>query len=89
MKVGGRIDVVGLLGGMGDTIDPLPILFRSVTLRGIHVGSVQMLERLVRAVDGLAIEPVVDGVCELDDAPRALARLASGAHFGKVVIRVG
>ncbi|UJR83240.1 Hypothetical protein I5071_53070 [Sandaracinus amylolyticus] len=88
VRVGGRVAVLGLLGGMGQTIDPLPILFRSVTVEGMHVGSVSMLERLSRAIDRLAIQPVVDEVFEVRDAPRALAKLAASTHFGKIVIRV-
>ncbi|WP_053238712.1 zinc-dependent alcohol dehydrogenase family protein [Sandaracinus amylolyticus] len=88
VRVGGHVAVLGLLGGMGQAIDPLPILFRSVTVEGMHVGSVSMHERLARAVDRLAIQPVVDEVLDLDDAPRALAKLAAGTHFGKIVIRV-
>jgi len=87
-KVSGRVAVVGLLGGMGDAVDPLPILFRGITVEGVHVGSVEMLERLVRAIEVSKLEPVVDSVFALDEAPRALAKLASGVQFGKIVVRV-
>ena len=88
VRVGGRVALLGLLGGMGQTIDPLPILFRSVAVEGLHVGSVSMLERLSRAIDRLGVEPVIDDVFELRDASRALAKLAAGTHFGKIVVRV-
>ncbi len=88
VRVGGRIAVVGLLGGFGERIDPLPILFRAVTVEGVHVGSVAMFERLARAVGQAALAPVIDEVFDLEAAPRALGKLAAGAHFGKVVVRV-
>ncbi|HSC85775.1 MAG TPA: NAD(P)-dependent alcohol dehydrogenase [Polyangiaceae bacterium] len=85
---GGRIAVVGLLGGAGPTIDPLPILFRTVTVEGVHVGSLAMFESLLRAVERSKLQPVIDRVFELPDAAQALAALAAGEHFGKLVIRV-
>lgn len=88
VRVGGRVAVVGLLGGMGERIDPLPILFRGVTVEGVHVGSVAMFERLARAVEQTALTPVIDEVSDLDEAPRALATLAAGTHFGKLVVRL-
>ncbi len=33
-------DVIGLLGGVGPTIDPLPVLFRALRLEGVRVGSI-------------------------------------------------
>jgi NADPH:quinone reductase-like Zn-dependent oxidoreductase len=34
------------------------------------------------------LRPVIDRVFDFEQAPEALKYLASGAHFGKVVIRV-
>ena len=47
-----------------------------------------MFEALVRAVDASTIEPVIDRVFPFEEARAAYEHLASGAHFGKVVIRV-
>lgn len=52
------------------------------------VGSVAMLEALVRAVTALEIAPVIDDVVPLERAGEALAKLARGEHFGKLVVRV-
>lgn len=86
---GGRIALVGMLGGFAATIDPLPILFRGITVDGIHVGSVETSENTVRAIEAASIAPVIDTIFELGEAPRALAKLAAAAHVGKLVIRVG
>jgi NADPH:quinone reductase-like Zn-dependent oxidoreductase len=43
---------------------------------------------LSRAIDTLAIKPIVDEVFPLDRAPAALARLEAATHFGKLVVRV-
>lgn len=87
-RIGGRIAIIGLLGGVGHAVDPLTILFRDLIVHGVHVGSTGMTERLVRAVAALRIAPVIDQVFELDEAPRALATLAEATHFGKIVVRV-
>jgi NADPH:quinone reductase-like Zn-dependent oxidoreductase len=34
------------------------------------------------------IKPVIDKVFGFDDVPAAYKRMASGAHFGKIVIRL-
>ncbi len=85
---GGRVAVVGLLGGMGQSIDPLPVLFRTVTLEGLHVGSISMFEHLLRGMAELSTKPVIDRTFDLDDASKALAYMARGEHFGKVVVRI-
>lgn len=87
-RPGGRIALVGLLDGFGHAIDPLPILFRGVTVHGIHVGSVAMFRDLARALERTSIAPVIDSVVPLSEAPKALAKLARGEHFGKIVVRV-
>ncbi len=88
VKNGGRIAVVGLLGGMGQSIDPLPVLFRTVTLEGLHVGSLSMFEHLLRGMERLSVNPVIDRSFELEESSRALAYVARGEHFGKVVVRI-
>jgi NADPH:quinone reductase-like Zn-dependent oxidoreductase len=47
-----------------------------------------MAHALNRAVDTNAIKPVVDRVFALDDVREAYAYQASGALFGKVVIKL-
>ena len=65
------------------------IIGKNLTLRGIAEGSRAMLGRLLKAVAANNIEPVIDKVFAFDDAPAAYAYLHSGAHVGKVMIKVG
>lgn len=88
VKASGRISLIGMLTGFEGRIDPLPILVRNIHLEGTIVGSVAMFERMNRALETHRIKPVVDEVFEFDDASSALARLESGSHFGKLVIRI-
>jgi NADPH:quinone reductase-like Zn-dependent oxidoreductase len=88
VRVGGGISVVGILGGVGQQIDPLPILARSVRVAGISVGSVSALERMNEALESWKLRPVVDEVFPLERAAEGLAKLAAGEHFGKIVVQV-
>ena len=57
-------------------------------VRGIYVGSRRMFEALNRAIVTTGLQPVIDRVFPFDAARAAYDHLASGAHFGKVVISV-
>ena len=88
VRVGGTISLIGVLSGGAGTVNPLPILMRSVTVRGIFVGSRAMFEAMNRAIELARLRPIVDRVFEFSHAADALRHLESGAHFGKVVVRV-
>jgi NADPH:quinone reductase-like Zn-dependent oxidoreductase len=42
-----------------------------------------------RAIEANALKPVIDKVFAFADVPAAYHHMASGAHFGKIVIAVG
>jgi NADPH:quinone reductase-like Zn-dependent oxidoreductase len=89
IRVGGRISMIGGLSGPATQLDPRLILARRANVQGISVGSTQMFEAMNRAIAANGIKPVIDKVFGFDEAQAAYKHLASGAHFGKVVIRVG
>lgn len=88
VRPGGRIAVIGVLAGRQAPVDVTSILMRGVTLQGVFVGSRAHFEALGRAVEASALRPVVDRVFDFDALPDALAHVAAGRHFGKVVLRV-
>ena len=49
----------------------------------------QLLARIWPLLEAGAVRPIVDSVHALDDAPTAHARMESGAHIGKILLRVG
>lgn len=87
VRRGGFVALIGVLSGGGE-IDPLPMLSNVVRVHGIYVGSRAMFEAMNRAFELHRIRPVVDRVFAFSEAPEAYRYLESGAHFGKVVIRV-
>lgn len=86
-RFGGTVSAIGVLSGFDSKIDPFLIVGRSLRVNGIYVGSVAMFERMLAAMTQSRIEPIIDQVFPFAEAPQALEHLASGAHFGKLVIR--
>ncbi|MDZ7969853.1 MAG: NAD(P)-dependent alcohol dehydrogenase [Nostoc sp. DedSLP03] len=86
VRIGGRISLIGVLSGRGNEIDPMPILFKSLTVQGIYVGSREMFEAMNQAMQQHQIKPIIDRVFPFTEAREAYYYLKSAAHFGKVVI---
>lgn len=89
LRSGGQINIVGYLGGMQGDLNPLMLLERQATLRGLQVGPRACFEEMNRAIAASRMRPVIDCVFPWTELTAALTRLRSGEHFGKVVLRVG
>jgi NADPH:quinone reductase-like Zn-dependent oxidoreductase len=89
LRYGGTMSLLGILAGTQGPIDTYAVFHKALRVHGVYVGSVAMFESLVRGLEASGIEPVVDRAFAFEDAARAYEHLGSGAHFGKVVIRVG
>ena len=87
VRLGGRISLIGVLTGTGD-VNPLPLVMKNICLQGIYVGSREMFEAMNRAIALHQMRPVIDRVFGFDETPEALRYMQSGAHFGKIVVRV-
>jgi NADPH:quinone reductase-like Zn-dependent oxidoreductase len=87
IRVGGYIALIGVLTGGGD-VNPVPILMKSIRVQGIFVGSRRMFEAMNRAIETAGLHPAVDRVFNFDQSAEAMKYMETGAHFGKVVIRV-
>ena len=88
VKAGGQISLIGVLTGGAGQVNPLPILMRNIRVQGIFVGSREMFEAMNRAISLSKMKPVVDRVFPFSDAVAAYRYMESGAHFGKVAIRI-
>jgi NADPH:quinone reductase-like Zn-dependent oxidoreductase len=88
-RMGGTIAVIGGVSGFAAVpVAPLALIAGVKRLEGIFVGSRKMLEDVARFVDVARIAPVIDRVYSFAEAREAFEHLASGRHFGKLVIRV-
>ncbi len=83
---GGFVGVVGFVAGYEATIPLRQMIGPMIRVQGIAVGSRTRFEQMNRAIETHRIKPVLDREFALDDAQAAFQHLASGAHFGKVVI---
>lgn len=88
IKTGGTVSLIGVLSGLGNAINPDVVLFKSVRLQGVAIGSVRMFEKMNAQMEKRQIKPVIDKVYPFAQAGEAYARLESAAHFGKIVIAV-
>jgi NADPH:quinone reductase-like Zn-dependent oxidoreductase len=84
----GHVSLIGVLSGIAGQVQIGPILHKSLTLRGIYVGSRAMFEAMNATITPHRLEPVIDRVFSFDEAPEAFRHLESAQHFGKVVLRV-
>ena len=88
LRYGGHMSLLGILAGTQGPINTYAIFHKNIRIRGVYVGSVAMFERLVRALEHSNVDPVIDRVFAFEDTRAAYEHLASGAHFGKVVIQL-
>jgi NADPH:quinone reductase-like Zn-dependent oxidoreductase len=88
VRMNGRISLIGILSGGAGQVNPLPILMKNVRVQGIYVGSRDMFEAMNRAIALNQIRPVVDRVFPFAEIRQALQYMESGAHFGKICMRM-
>ena len=82
---GGEIALIGVLSMQGEA-NPMPLMVKGASLRGIFVGSAAMARDLNAFVDAHQLKPVVDRVFDFTAAKSAYAYQSSRELFGKVVI---
>ena len=93
VAMGGLINCIGYLSGKeddtGDRVNTNVLaLVRNVTLKGILNGPKDRFEEMTAFYEKHRIHPVVDRMFAFEEAREALKYLYSGAHFGKVVVKV-
>lgn len=88
VRVGGAISLIGVLTGAGGEIVPTNLMRKSISLRGIYVGSYDMFAEMNRAIAVHQMKPVVSEAFAFDDAKAAYHRMRGAGHFGKMVIDV-
>jgi len=87
VRTGGTVELIGVLSGQNQ-INPMPVLYKVITLAGVYVGSTAIFEELLRVIEFHRIAPVIDHVFEFDQAPEAYTAMEGAGHFGKLVIQV-
>ncbi len=84
VRIGGHIAMIGVL--TQGTVDPTPILRKSLRLNGIYVGSQTMFLDMNAAIEAAGLKPAIDRRFAFADAREAYRCMEAADHFGKIVI---
>ncbi|HRE47686.1 MAG TPA: NAD(P)H-quinone oxidoreductase [Aggregatilineales bacterium] len=97
LRSGGRVLLIGFLGGSSGTLDLAPILTKSLTVRGTTLRRTPLSEKiaLTRAFEAFAathwargeLRPIIDSVFPLSEASAAHRRMMQHANLGKILLR--
>ncbi len=84
---GGEVAVIGgTTGWVYQSLQPLALIRKKLTLRGIYVGSAGDLRDLMAFIVRHNVRPAVGAVFGFEDAQAAFEALARREHAGKIVI---
>jgi NADPH:quinone reductase-like Zn-dependent oxidoreductase len=85
---GGRIVFFGGTLGAIPQVPPAKVFWKQLTILGSTMGTEQDFADMVNLIEEKQIVPVVDQVFPIAEGEAAIRRLANGAQFGKVVLKV-
>ncbi|KAL2261181.1 hypothetical protein VTK26DRAFT_4615 [Humicola hyalothermophila] len=89
VRIDGLVVVAGLLGGAHEPVPLMSALQSICVVRGVLLGTRQMMADMVAFVAERGIKPALDTeVFSLEEANLAYKRLEEQKHFSKVVIRI-
>ena len=86
LRPGGRVVVCGATSGPNPPADLARVFFLQLSVIGSTMGTRDELDQLLRFCDEHRLAPLIDHTYPLAEADQALARLASGEGFGKIVV---
>ena len=86
VKPGGTVVVIGATSGDPTRMEISRLFFQEVHVVGATMGTRDELARLAVFCARTGVRPVLDRTYALTDARDALARLAGGGQFGKIVV---
>ncbi|MCW2241901.1 zinc-dependent alcohol dehydrogenase family protein [Azospirillum canadense] len=85
VRGGGTISLIGVLGGAAAEFGLGHVVTQNIRLQGVTVGSRDLFEDMLRAIDLHGMRPVVDEkLYAFQDVADAIRRLPEGGHVGKV-----
>lgn len=88
LRPGGQIIVCGATtGDAPERAELTKIFFRQLQVIGSTFGTKEQLEDMLKFMAAKGIEPVIDSTFPLEQADKALEKLASGDFYGKIVVK--
>ncbi|MEZ5573963.1 MAG: NAD(P)-dependent alcohol dehydrogenase [Halioglobus sp.] len=85
---GGHISMMGVLTGIQGEVPTAELFQKNAVISGITVGSRAHQEDMVRAINTLGIQPVIDRSYALAELAEAFRLQESQQHFGKICLSV-
>lgn len=86
-RPGGRIGVYGGTRGAIPNISPQAIFYKQLSIFGSTMGTPEEFGQMLDFVSQHRLQPVIDRVFPLENAPDAFERMEKGSQFGKIVLR--
>ena len=88
VRCSGTIAVIGVLSGVAASLALGPVVTQNIRMQGVTVGSRDLFEDMVRAMELWRTTPPMDErVFAFDQVAEAIQALPAGRHFGKVCLR--
>ncbi|MFD7547668.1 zinc-binding dehydrogenase [Streptomyces sp. NPDC059816] len=89
LRPGGRFVTLGATTGADVTLSLRELFFRQISLLGTSMGSAEEFHAMLAFVAEHRLRPVVHRAFPLAEGAEALAELAGGSQFGKLVLTLG
>jgi NADPH:quinone reductase-like Zn-dependent oxidoreductase len=88
VRASGTVALIGVLAGPAPQLGLGPVVTQNIRLQGVTVGSRELFEDMVRALElHRTVPPVDEQRFEFEEVGRAIRDLPEGRHFGKVCCR--
>jgi len=88
VRHGGTIALIGVLAGREGAVPTAQLFSKQARLIGLTVGSRQHQLDMIRAIDAIALRPVIGETFELSELGDAFRYQEAGLHFGKIGIAI-
>lgn len=88
LRRGGHINVIGYLAGIDIGLTVFDLIERNAHLHGISVGHRQGFEEMMACIEEHELHPVIGKRFAFADSGKAIAAIAEGEHFGKIVVDI-
>lgn len=86
VRIGGHISLIGVLTGGSGEVPTAKLMAKQARLQGLIVGSRADQEDMVRGLEVMDINPVIDRCFAFDDIAEAFRFEEAGRHFGKICL---
>jgi zinc-binding alcohol dehydrogenase/oxidoreductase len=88
LKNGGKIVNFGRTAGPIPEMSPALLFYKQASILGTTMGSPADFESMLEFIEEYNMRPVIDAICDLENAEEAFGHVEKSAQFGKVVCRI-